>query len=77
MPLFPLEVKADRSDLLGLEGRLGTDEAPLVPGHDGPRMWQRNTRRIAFHSMPPEPRDCGSGKETAVRLDGRERTDRS
>jgi hypothetical protein len=60
-PPLPLQVEADGPDLLGPEGRLGTDEAALVPRHDGPRMGERDARLLALHSTSPEPRGCGSG----------------
>jgi hypothetical protein len=42
-PHLALEMQADGSDLLGLEGRLGHNEAFLVPRNDASRMWDRHT----------------------------------
>jgi hypothetical protein len=59
-PPHALEMKAGGPDLLRLEGRFGTDEAALVPGHGGPGMREWDARRFISHSASPEPRDCGS-----------------
>ena len=42
-PLLALEMEADGPNLLGLEGRLGPDEASLVPRHDRPPMRERDS----------------------------------
>jgi hypothetical protein len=42
-PLLALEMETDGPDLLGLEGRLGPDEAALVPRHDRPPMRERDS----------------------------------
>ncbi len=42
-PLLALEMETDGPYLLGLEGRLGPDGAPLVPRHDRPPMRERDS----------------------------------
>ena len=43
-PALTLKVEANGSDLLGLEGRLGTDKGSLVPWHHGADGWRHRFR---------------------------------